>query len=100
MVTFWSCDLKLQTVAVLSTLFGVVEIPSQNCKQWQFYGHFSVKCVHTAANAGSSIDKALKLQTLAFLEPLLTLKNLDAVSIELSMLVFVWRLFPKSKKWP
>ena len=31
MVTFRSCDLKLQTVAVLWTLFGVVEILSQNC---------------------------------------------------------------------
>ena len=42
MVTFWSCDLKLQTVAVLWTLFGVVEIPSQNCKPWQFYGHAEI----------------------------------------------------------
>ena len=65
MDTFRSCDLKLQTVAVLWTLFGVVEIPSQNCKPWQFYGHFSEfsKSVHTTANGGSSMDTALYLHT-------------------------------------
>ena len=47
MVTFRSCDLKLQTVAVLWTLFGVQEIPSQNCKPWQFYGHGTPKCGNT-----------------------------------------------------
>ena len=83
MDTFRSCDLKLQTVAVLWTLFGVVEIPSQNCKPWQFYGHFSEfsKSVHTTANVGSSMDtsskffsEVLKLQTLAVLWTLFGLK--------------------------
>ena len=74
MAGFLSCEPKLLTVAGLWPLFWVVKILSQNCKPWQFYGHFSefVKSGHTTAEVSSSMDtysrfflKVLKLQTLA-----------------------------------
>merc|ERR1711954_395744 len=54
---------KLQTVAVLWTLFGVVEIPSQNCKPWQFYGHFSEflkKCPYNMDTSSRFFSEVLK----------------------------------------
>ena len=60
MDTFRSCGnpvTKLQTLAVLWTLFGVFKKCPYNCQRWQFYGHiiqiffWSVK----TANLGSSM---------------------------------------------
>ena len=47
-------------VAGLWTLFGPLELLTQNCWPWQFYGHFSVllKSVHRTADHCSSMDTA------------------------------------------
>ena len=75
MDTFRSCGnpvTKLQTLAVLWTLFGVFKKCPYNCQRWQFYGH----CLVTA-NLGSSMD---------------TFRSFQKVSIQLPTVAVLWTL--------
>ena len=75
MDTFRSCGnpvTKLQTLAVLWTLFGVFKKCPYNCQRWQFYGH----CLVTA-NLGSYMD---------------TFRSFQKVSIQLPMVAVLWTL--------
>merc|ERR1711867_229095 len=55
----------------MATSFRII-FSTQNCKPWQFYGHFleSTKSGHKTANLGSSMAIVKKLQTLVVLWPL------------------------------
>ena len=83
----------------MATTFKIIFSP-QNCKPWQFYGHFSesTKSGHKTASLGSSMATLSRIFILQFCihSDYIHLK----VAIELLGFAVLWPLFIDSEKWP